>query len=49
MFNIFNMGIGMVIAVSESDAPAAFESLQQSGLKPSVIGKVVKGQGVTIK
>ena len=49
MFNIFNMGIGMVIAVSESDAPAALESLQQSGLKPSVIGKVVKGQGVTIK
>ena len=49
MFNIFNMGIGMVAAVSEADAPKALESLQASGLKPSVIGKVVKGKGVTIK
>ncbi len=49
MFNIFNMGIGMVVAVSEADAPKALESLQTSGLKPSVIGKVVKGKGVTIK
>ena len=49
MFNIFNMGIGMVAAVSEEDAPKALESLQASGLKPSVIGKIVKGKGVTIK
>ena len=49
MFNIFNMGIGMVVAMSETDIPKALESLQTSGLKPSVIGKVVKGNGVTIK
>ena len=49
MFNIFNMGIGMVVALSETDVPKALESLQTSGLKPSVIGKVVKGNGVTIK
>ena len=49
MFNIFNMGIGMVVALSETDVPKALESLQASGLKPSVIGKVVKGNGVTIK
>ncbi len=49
MFNIFNMGIGMVVAMSETDVPKALESLQASGLKPSVIGKVVKGNGVTIK
>lgn len=48
MFNIFNMGIGMVLAVSQEDVPAALESLQASGLKPSVIGKVVKGEGVTL-
>lgn len=48
MFNIFNMGIGMVIAVSDADAPAALASLQESGLKPSVIGKVVPGKGVSI-
>lgn len=49
MFNIFNMGIGMVVAMSKTDIPKALESLQTSGLKPSVIGKVVKGNGVTIK
>lgn len=48
MFNIFNMGVGMVLAVSQEDVPAALESLQASGLKPSVIGKVVKGEGVTL-
>ncbi len=48
MFNIFNMGIGMVIAVSDADAPAALASLQESGLKPSIIGKVVPGKGVSI-
>lgn len=49
MYNIFNMGIGMVIAVSEDDLAAALESLQASGERPSVIGRVVKGSGVTIR
>lgn len=49
MFNIFNMGIGMVLAVSKEDADKALESLRESGLKPSVIGKVVKGHGVDIR
>ena len=49
MFNIFNMGIGMVLAVSPADADAALASLRESGLEPSVIGKVVKGTGVSFK
>lgn len=49
MFNIFNMGIGMVLAVSASDADKTIAGLEKLGLKPSVIGKVVKGKGVTIK
>ena len=49
MFNIFNMGIGMVLAVSPADADAAIASLRESGLEPSVIGKVVKGTGVSFK
>ena len=49
MFNIFNMGIGMVLAVSASDADKTIVGLEKLGLKPSVIGKVVKGKGVTIK
>ena len=49
MFNIFNMGIGMVLAVSPADADSALASLRESGLEPSVIGKVVKGSGVSFK
>jgi len=48
MFNIFNMGIGMVLAVNEDDAPKAIEILTKAGEKASVIGKVVEGEGVTI-
>ena len=48
MFNIFNMGIGMVIAVSAADADKAVASLRESGINASVIGKVVKGSGVTL-
>lgn len=48
MFNIFNMGIGMVLAVNEEDAPRAIEILTEAGEKASVIGKVIKGEGVTI-
>ena len=48
MFNIFNMGIGMVLAVNEEDAPKAIEILTKAGEKASVIGKVVEGEGVTI-
>lgn len=48
MFNIFNMGIGMVVAVSADDAERSLENLRSSDLNPSVIGKVVQGSGVTI-
>ena len=48
MFNIFNMGIGMVVAVSAADADMAVASLKASGIEASVIGKVVKGTGVSL-
>lgn len=49
MFNIFNMGIGMVVAVSAADAEKAVASLKASGLGATVIGRVVKGSGVKLK
>lgn len=49
MFNIFNMGIGMVIAVAQDDAEKTVKSLRDSGIGASVIGRVVKGEGVTLK
>ena len=48
MFNIFNMGVGMVIALDESEAEKALEILANNGLKASVIGRVVEGEGVTL-
>ena len=49
MFNIFNMGVGMVIALDESEAEQAIKLLTDAGEKATVIGRVVEGEGVTIK
>ena len=48
MFNIFNMGVGMVIALDASEADKAIEILAKHGEKASVIGRIVEGEGVTI-
>lgn len=49
MFNIFNMGIGMVIALDEKEASKAIGILEAHGEAASVIGRVTEGEGVTIK
>lgn len=50
MFNIFNMGIGMVLAVAEEDVVRTLEILTSAGEKASVIGRVVDSEkgGVVI-
>lgn len=48
MFNIFNMGIGMVLAISANEADEAIAILAEQGLRASVIGRIVDGSGVTI-
>ena len=48
MFNIFNMGVGMVLAVDEADVEKTLSILDAQGVKASVIGSVVEGKGVTI-
>jgi phosphoribosylformylglycinamidine cyclo-ligase len=48
MYNVFNMGIGMVIAVSKEEAPGLLELLGQSGEKAFEIGVVTNEQGVEI-
>ncbi len=49
MFNIFNMGVGMVIALDEKDAQKAIEILAEQGEKASVIGRVTDTEGVVIR
>lgn len=47
MFNIFNMGIGMVLAVNEADLAVAMDVLASQGEKAYVIGRAINGEGVT--
>ena len=49
MFNIFNMGIGMVIALDASEADKAIGILTAQGEKASVIGCVTDAEGVVIR
>ena len=42
MFNTFNMGVGMSIAVSQNDAEKALEILRQNKEEPYIIGEVVR-------
>ncbi|MEG1405850.1 MAG: phosphoribosylformylglycinamidine cyclo-ligase [Alistipes sp.] len=49
MFNIFNMGIGMVIALDATEASKAIEILEAQGEKATVIGRVTASEGVTIR
>ena len=48
MFNIFNMGIGMVLAVDEPEAQKAIDILVSHGEKASVIGCITSTPGVSI-
>ena len=43
MYNTFNMGIGMIMAVPAEQADAAMATLAEAGEKAYVIGKVVAG------
>lgn len=49
MFNIFNMGIGMVLALDESEAGKAMDILAGYGDRASVIGRVTATPGVEIE
>lgn len=44
MYNTFNMGIGMVLAVAASDADKAMEAIRSASETPYVIGEVAAGE-----
>lgn len=48
MFNIFNMGIGMVLAMDASQADEAIAILASHGEKASVIGKITAEAGSVV-
>lgn len=44
MYNTFNMGLGMVLAVDEKDAQAAIEAIEASGEKAWIVGSAQAGE-----
>lgn len=49
MYNTFNMGLGMVIAVNEADVDTAMKAIKEAGEIPYVVGRTQSGEkGVTL-
>ena len=49
MYNTFNMGLGMIVAVDPADADKAMEAIRAAGDTPYVIGSIEEGEkGVTL-
>lgn len=46
MYEVFNMGVGMVIFVRKQDALKTLEILRQSGEKPFIMGHVTNKKGI---
>lgn len=49
MYNTYNMGLGMLLAIEESQAEAALNAIRAAGEIPYVVGHTEKGEkGVTV-
>ena len=44
MYNTFNMGLGMVVAVDAADVEKTMEAIKAAGDTPYVVGKIVAGE-----
>ena len=44
MYNTFNMGIGLVMAVAKEDCGAVMDTLIRAGERPYLIGKCIEGE-----
>ena len=45
MYHTFNMGIGMVLAVSMEEGDKTIKALREAGEVPYFLGEIVPGQG----
>lgn len=49
MYNTYNMGIGMIVAVDPADAEKTMEAVRTAGETPYVVGRIEEGEkGVTL-
>ncbi len=44
MYNTFNMGLGMIVAVDKADVDAAMEAIKAAGDKPYIVGHIEAGE-----
>ena len=44
MYNTFNMGLGMILAVEEADVDRAMEAIRNAGEQPYVVGHIEEGE-----
>ena len=44
MYNTYNMGIGMIVAVDPEDVDKTMEAMKAAGDTPYVIGKIENGE-----
>lgn len=48
LYNTFNMGIGMVLCVSQEDANLVVQTAEKLGEKAYIIGKTKEGEGISL-
>ena len=49
MYNTFNMGLGMVLAVEKDDVERTMDAIRAAGEEPYVVGHIEAGEkGVTL-
>ena len=44
MYNTYNMGLGMIIAVGPEDVEAAMDAIRRAGEDPYVVGRIETGE-----
>ena len=43
MYNTYNMGLGMVLALDPKDVDAAIRAIEEAGEKAYVVGEIIEG------
>jgi len=49
MFATFNMGIGLMMIVDPDNAETIVDSIEMAGEKAFIIGRIIKGKGVSFE
>ena len=44
MYNTYNMGLGMIVAVDPADVDKTMEAMKSAGDTPYVVGKIIDGE-----